>query len=84
MDVIFMLILDLFLEKLGVRSLDCGENCLNGIKWLLEDYIKNMSGCKGEFIVNGLRINLLMIIYGGRMLKKFVCYVELDLDEGSI
>ncbi|XP_068681503.1 uncharacterized protein [Montipora foliosa] len=83
MDVIFTSTSDPSLEKSGVRSLDCGENCLNGIKWPPEDHTKNTSGRKGKFTVNGLRINSSMITHGGRTLKKPARYVESDSDEGS-
>lgn len=59
----------------------CGDNCLNGIKRLFEYCIKIMvKEGKGEFIFNGLMYNLFLVIYGGRIYKKFVCYIELDFD----
>lgn len=71
------------LEKSGVRDLDCGKNCLNGIKWPPEHHTKNTSGRNREFNVNGLRIHSPMITHGGRTLKKPARFVESDSDDAS-
>ena len=71
------------LEKSSVRSLDCGDNCLNGIKWPPEHHTKNSSGRKREFTFNSLRINPSLVTHGGRTLKKPARYVESDSDDAS-
>lgn len=41
-----------------------------------------MSDWREDIIFNDLKFNFFLVIYGGRVLKKFVCYMEFDLDEG--
>lgn len=71
------------LEKSSVRTLDCGDNCLNGIKWPPEHRTKNTSDRKKEFTLNGLRVNPSLVTHGGRTLKTPARYLESDSDDAS-
>jgi len=71
------------LEKSSVRNLDCGDNCLNGIKWPPEHRTKNTNVRKREFTINGLRPNPSLVTHGGRTLKTPARYLESDSDDGS-
>lgn len=71
------------LDKSSVISLDCGDNCLNGIKWPPEHHTKNTSGRKREFTFSVLRPNPSLVTQGGRTLKKPARYVESDSDDAS-
>lgn len=71
------------LEKSSVRSLECADNCLNGIKWPPDHRTKSTSGRKRELTIKGLRLNPSLVSHGGRTLKTPARYLESDSDDAS-
>lgn len=67
------------MENSTVQDIECGDNCLNGIKWPLERYQKKSS--KAALTFNGFgRLKPTLVTHGGRTSKLPARFIESDSD----
>ena len=67
----------------SVQRLDCGDNCLNGIKWPPELPKKTSNNRKAGLALNGCRrFNPAFVTHGGRTLRVPARFIESDSDDG--